>query len=332
MRRTRPESPLSPGSVRPRYLLASTVLVLLLASAFVTGCDNTIEPFSEKGAFSVYGVLFTSEDRQFIRVKPLSVPITKVDSSLSATVTLENVMSGTSVELRDSVVTFEDAEAKVITHNFWTDLEITPKTKYRLTVEGEDGESVEAAATTPTSAGAKVTPQQGSCSAQYSVLFEDVEDTRRVRASWEAKIDGMPAQFRRGEWAFFPLPSVFTNNEGEVTVTFRPKSALTRLLSQGPSTIPSPPPLPDSLDDACWSPNVCAILSTSTLRIRFTYLGPEWFGNVPEDSLSFDPLRSRDVTGGLGFFGGARRDRITAKIDTSAFVWDPEFFCNRPPP
>lgn len=331
--RNDPDSAPAPGSANTSSEVPSTWLVLCLAVLLVAGCDDTIEPFSEKGAYSIYGVLFSSKDVQLVRVKPLTVPITKVDShALDATVTLENLTAGTSTLLRDSIITFQDAEAAVVTHNFLTDVKITPETRYRITVEGEAGEFVEATTVTPTSTDARITPQQGSCSDRYTVTFEGVEDKRRVRASWEAKIDGMPSQFRRGEWAFFSLPSVFTTPEGEVAVTFQPEEEVVSLLSGGPTTIPSPPPLPDTLDEACWSPNPCAILGSSTLRVRYNYLGPEWYGSVPEDSLSYDPLKSHDVAGGLGFFGSARRDRITARVDTSPFVWDPEFFCNRPPP
>lgn len=83
-------------------------LALACAILLVRGCDNTIEPFSEKGTYSIYGVLwaesrdgqFAARDRQFVRIKPLPVPVTKVDSSsLEARVGLENQTKGESVEM-----------------------------------------------------------------------------------------------------------------------------------------------------------------------------------------------------------------------------------------
>lgn len=305
---------------------------ILLALLLCTGCDNTIEPYSEKGAYAIHGVLFPGRETQFIRAKPLTIPITKVDSStMDATVTLENVTKGTTTVLHDSIIAYEDAQNAVVTHNFWTDLSVTPKTKYRITVEGPAGGPTRGTTVTPTSTDATITPRHGACDAEYTVVFEDVDDFRRIEASWEVQLEGMPALFRRGKWAFFWLYNTYRNREGQITVTFQPQDTI-QTLSQELTSIPSPPPIPDSLSEECWSPNPCAILNTNTIRVRYTYLGPEWYGNVPEDSLRYNPLQSHDVTKGLGFFGSARRDRVLATIDTSAYVWDPTFFCQREPP
>lgn len=309
-------------------ITASILLGLLLW----TGCDNTIEPYSEQGAYSIHGVLFPERETQFIRVKPLTTPISKVDSStVDATVTLENVTKGTTTVLEDSIIAYEDAENAVVTHNFWTEFPITPKTKYRITVEGPAGGPTRGTTVTPTSTDATVTPRHGACDAEYTVLFEDVDDFRRIEASWEVLLEGMPALFRRGKWSFFWLHNTYRNRDGKIAVTFAPQDTLVSLY-QNLTSIRPPPPLPDSLSKECWSPNPCAVLSSNELRVRYTYLGPEWYGNVPEDSLRYDPLQSHDVSGGLGFFGSARRDRVLATIDTSDFVWDPTFFCQREPP
>lgn len=331
MRRTRPD-PLPPRwSIPASDDVISAWLAAALAFLLVAGCENTIEPYAEKGAYSVHGVLFPSRDVQLVRVKPLSTPVTKVDSgTVNATVTLENVTEGLSEVLRDSIIPFEDAETEVITHNFWTDTPVPPETKYRLSVEGPHG-SVQATTVTPTGTDAEITPKEGDCYDRYTVIFEDVEDRRRVQASWEVKLEGMPAQFSRGKWAFFTLNNPYVTEEGEVAVSFRPADTLGKL-SRELYSIPSPPPLPDSLNKDCWSSNLCAILGSNKLRVRYTYLGPAWYGDVPEDSLTYDPLQSRDVSGGLGFFGAARRDRIFATLDTSPFFWAPGFFCNQPPP
>ncbi|MFB6099562.1 MAG: hypothetical protein ABEK84_10715, partial [Salinibacter sp.] len=101
----------------PVYPLLSLCLLVF------GGCDNTIAPFSEKGTYTVRGYLGVNRTHQFVRVKPLTIPLTKTDSTpLDATVTLENVTGDTSVVLRDSIVAFEDAQTKIFTHNFWTDL------------------------------------------------------------------------------------------------------------------------------------------------------------------------------------------------------------------
>ncbi|MFB6097524.1 MAG: hypothetical protein ABEK84_00100 [Salinibacter sp.] len=319
----------SPESARDglRYLWPT----LLLAVVLLGGCDNSIAPFSEKGTYSVYGVLFPSRGVQLVRVKPVPTPVTKVDSNVEATVTLTNLDSGTSEVLRDSIVTYKDAQSRIVTHNFWTDTPVPPRTKYRLRVDGPHG-TVQATAVTPTGKAAEITSKTGGCYEEYTVVFENVDDLRRVyRAFWEVHLTEMPSQFSRGDWAFFELKRFHTTEQGDIAASFRPAQTLQRL-ARKKEFIPSAPSLPDSVSEECWRPSICAILGSSKLRVRYTYLGEQWYGSVPKDSLTYDPLQSRDVKGGLGFFGGARRDRSFTNIDTSDFLWWPSQFCNRPPP
>lgn len=73
------------------------------------------------------------------------------------------------------------------------------------------------------------------------------------------------------------------------------------------------------------------MLDSDEIRVRYLYLGPDWHGNVPEDSLTYDPLESNDVQNGLGFFGSVRRDRESTTVDTSSFIWTGGPGCGAPP-
>ncbi len=61
-----------PSYARPLLCAVAAALCLL-----AVGCDNTIDPFSEDGSFSVYGYLSTTSDRQVVRVKDLRAPFTR---------------------------------------------------------------------------------------------------------------------------------------------------------------------------------------------------------------------------------------------------------------
>lgn len=311
--------------------ILTTFCHVLLGACFVMvgGCDNTIEPFSEKGAYAVHGYVNVTSDRQFVRVKPLSVPITKVDSaSLDATVTLENRESGTTVTLRDSTFAFEDANARVYTHSYWTDLPITPSTKYRLSVEGPHG-SVQATAVTPTGTRPKVTPPKGGCREEITVVLREMGSRRQ---HYQSRVGVKPPDTA---WVYYrqhdsPLIGydfgLFKTEEGWLAFTFIPENLVRGLPNL------DLPELPPDKDPRCWEVNVCAGLKTTLMQIWYFYLGPDWYGDIPEDSLTYDPLESYDVTGGLGFFGGVIQDWVPFRVtQVPKFYFTGARGCQRPP-
>lgn len=302
-----------------RYALGRTpaCAFLLIGVCLLCGCDNTIEPFAEKGSYSVYGYLSPSRDLQFIRVKPLTTPVPKLPSrKLDATVMLENVTQGTSVVLQDSIIPYRDAESEVMTHNYLTDTPITLETKYRLTVEGPAGERVEATTITPTRKDADPNPDEGDCLTTFTVHFKGVSDQRRIRAKAEVKY---VEEDRKDPWLEYPL-DVFTKPDGRVVVTFEPN-----ILISG--DVPSPG-LPPGYSPFCWIDPPCLSLDSDKIRVQYAYLGPEWYGDIPDDSLTYDPLSSYDVSNGLGFFGSLRRDQTFVRVDTSSFIRSSSPFCN----
>lgn len=321
--------------MRPLRPISFAWLSLLLTGILlVSGCDNTLEPFAEKGAYSVQGYLNIYSTKQFIRVKPLTVPITKVDSNtLAATVTLENLTEGTSEVLSDSVVTYTDAQSTAITHNYWTDTPIPPRTKYRLTVDGPAG-TVQSTTVTPTGTRPDVIPRKAGCRDEVTVVFKEMKSRRRHRARVEVKPPDVP---------WFPILQhdsprrgynfgLYNTDEGWLAMTFVPENLVWKAISDSRSNT-EVPDLPPDKDPNCWDVNICSVLRTNMLKIWFLYLGPEWYGDIPKDSLTYDPLESYDVTGGLGFFGAVAHDWVPFFAKTS-----PRFFytggrrCAQPPP
>lgn len=310
-----------PNSRVPPFALLALLLPLLLA---VGGCDNTIDPYGEKGTYGVHGYMNVAGGDQFIRVKSLPVPLGKVDSnSVDADVTVENLESGTTTRLQDSVFAFEDANTRVLAHNFWTDKKFEPKTKYRLTVDGSEG-TVHATAVTPVDTRPLVDPRKGGCGENVKVVFRDMTSQERLRVRLQIMLEEAPGPL----WVTFPQENFGRTEEGWLTTSFRTSS----LISASGARYLDLPSLPRNKDPACWRVSRCAALESNRVRIRFLYLGPEWFGDVPEDSVLYDPLQSRGVTNGLGFFGAAFQDIEIFQVEPNRFIYTGGEDCNQDPP
>lgn len=311
------------GWITPIWLPLLTVTAFLLV-----GCDNTLEPFAEKGAYSVYGYLGVNRTDQLVRVKPLPTPITQVGSRpLDATVTLENLDSDTSVTLQDSISVFQDANARIFTHNFWTDLPVTTRTKYRLTVDGPEG-SVQATTVTPIDTEPEVIPQTGGCREEITVEFRDMGSRRRHRA-W---VGVKPPDTNRVYYYQYDSAvrgydfGLYNTEEGWLALTFIPEN-----LVEGLPNLDLPE-LPPDRDPRCWEVNYCAGLKTTQMQVWYEYLGPTWYGDIPEDSLTYDPLKSHDVANGLGFFGSLKRDWVPFNVtQVPKFYFTGARGCQRPP-
>lgn len=277
------------------------------------GCENSIEPFSGKGRYAIYGYVSPSSDLQSIRVKPLPIPITKIDSnSLDATVTLANLTDGTSEVLKDSIVTFEDEGSTVLTHNFWTDTPVLPGTKYRVSIEGPDGSVTRATATTPERREGEVSPKHGTCLDNFTVDFRHIDARRLWRTVLEVKY--------REEWHEITMEEIGETEEGTLALTFNPERVLKGLIPFQQ--------LPEGRNSRCWYAPRCSELESDTIAVRFTYLGPDWYGDIPEDSVRYDPLRSYFVTNGLGFFGALGRAQTSVSVDTTEILPINDRFCS----
>lgn len=310
-------------SLPARSLLLTAAAALCL---LVLGCDNTIDPFSEDGSFSLYGYLSTTSDRQVVRVKDLRSPFTReATRTLDATVTLENLTTGTAITLTDSVRDFDD----VFAHNFWTDLSVTPNTSYRLTVERSDGTTTRAETTTPSVISPEAHPASGHCLQQFTVIFPGVRQLQRIRPSIgflpkgeePNDDDGNPLDDDRDTgdrnddaglvWVQNGERSVqtFGGTSADVRVTFIPETVLA-------AKIPSVdnPLTRFEYEPRCWE------LAERRIYVAYTHLGPTWFGNTPDSLVVFDPTETRFVENGLGFFGALRRDTASVLVDTSGVI------------
>lgn len=259
----------------------ATAAVVILA-----GCNTTLEPFDdETGQFSIYGALTLSKEQHFIRVKDLNEPVVQGSTRvLDATVTLENLETGTKETLADSIVTFDG----IATHNFRSEQEIQPKATYRLTVERPDERASQATATMPPRTKVEVEPIKTdtvSCTQGIRFNFRNVSDARlltmTIAVYWE----------KRWRWVEINASSQFGILPWRIVEEVVPQHIL------------------DTLPDSSY---YCTLLDDNKLRMPYTHFGPDW----PADSVLADPTEST-VENGLGVFGGIHQDTLVRTIDTS---------------
>lgn len=124
-------------------LLRQFLLVLTGVFALaVSSCDYNFEPLQENDRFfySMYGVLNTSDDRQWIRVTPIRESLFLDDAQIDARVTLTKNSTGQTVELRDSLFEFYATVDDIVNvRNFYTDLPIEFGEEYTIRAERSDG-------------------------------------------------------------------------------------------------------------------------------------------------------------------------------------------------
>lgn len=257
---------------------ACWLLLVALGAGVLGGCDTSLTPFAEDtGLYSVYGFLSASGPN-FIRVKDLNTPPTSDSTrTLDATVRLENLRTGTTETLVDSVVAFDGA----YTHNFRMTQPVVPGATYRLTVSRADGRRAEATATMPRRTTIAVDPPVADtldCMGQVLLDFQNVRTQSTVTLSVGLTWSGARrwVDVGRVDRTVGLIPSRLVEDAV-------PGYALRELSPE----------------------EYCGVLGTQELRFAYTHYGPDW----PADSVLADPTASR-IENGLGVFGGFRRDTL----------------------
>lgn len=274
-----------------QYERSRTVFLLaLLAGLFLlAGCENTIEPFEKNaGLFSIHGLLTLHCEEHFIRVKDLNEPLIG-DSTrvIDATVTLKNLATGQTETLADSVVTFQG----LYTHNFRSEQDIQPATRYRVRVERPDGRAAQVTAMMPPRTAIDVAPDGPvNCTEGIRLHFQNIQDLRLLHVSvgfvWRNHLN----------WVDLSDPTV--GSEGTPVYSFAPAGILASVF-------------PDRLRQSLGfdREKYCNQLNDDHFRVAYTRLGPDW----PADSVLANPLES-SVKNGLGVFGGLERDTLRKPV------------------
>ncbi len=106
----------------------------------VTSCELTFEPLRQNNQyyFSMNGYLDAEVDTQWVRIMPVRDTLFFEPKPIDATVTLEEVGSGQSVTMNDSLFSYVQG---TYAYNFWTTMEIQPEHTYRITATDSDGKA-----------------------------------------------------------------------------------------------------------------------------------------------------------------------------------------------
>lgn len=133
-------------SLQPYHLRAAGLWILALLA--LSSCDSSFEPIQENDRYiySIYGYLDAAADTQWVRVMPVHEKLFAGPEPIDATVTLEDLESGESQVMNDSLFQYA---ANTYAWNFWTLMELEPTGTYRLTAERSDGVTSHVTVTLP---------------------------------------------------------------------------------------------------------------------------------------------------------------------------------------
>lgn len=130
-------------------ILFAFVLSLFPCLFLLTSCDQTFQPIQDnsEAPFSLFGYLDASADTQWVRVTPIRGQIDLSANAPDINVILEDLETGHSESLIDSLFLFGDGFHIL---NAWntTDM-LKPNGSYRITAERPDGASSRATITMP---------------------------------------------------------------------------------------------------------------------------------------------------------------------------------------
>lgn len=288
------------------FLFTLLTLIIMVAA----GCeDRNISPFEESsGAYSIYGALEINKTPNYIRVKNLKIPfLSDSAKTMDAKVLFEDLQEGTRTELRDTVVNFSGN----YTHNFIVNQQLEHQKKYKLTVEGPEGETVTSTATTPSITEVELSVGETSISEEDEVpcrepltfTYKHVPEPEYVRMDIGFKHNGRYHWSEVGKVAQLE----HADDADEMVLTLSPRQLLVEVFP--PSGIDNP-----GIDPRILSPTVnCNELDSKEVRVEYNHFGPEW-DRVKGEIGPTNPTKSPDVDGGLGFLGAYRKGAFTFNI------------------
>lgn len=125
--------------------ISSNLLLFLCGLFMITGCEDSFQPLKENTLynFNISGYLDAAADTQWIRVGTIRESIDEPPDPTGINVTLENLQTGESVIMKDSVFTSQNVL------NYWTTMDIKSEETYRITAEDPNGKSSDVTLTTP---------------------------------------------------------------------------------------------------------------------------------------------------------------------------------------
>ncbi len=274
-------------------------LLFAISQVVLPGCDNTLEPLDEnKGQYSIYGGLNVAKDVNYIRVKNLNVPVGQDSAdNFEGIVTLENLNTGATETLENRTVYFDS----VATHNFRATMDITTNTKYRVSVEGPNGNTVTKDAQTPAKTQYSISTNLDTtvfvpkiddfCIADYTVTFSPV-------LPGEAIVADIGFEYTGDEIWLEDKLIVAPEGATSTRLVISPQDVIDEALD--PDGDPFNPPGKDICEKK---------LTSLVFTVRFQHLGQNFVDRSTSDTL--------DIPFGTGQLVGIYQDMFSFRIDTT---------------
>lgn len=213
----------NPGLFKLKKLLYTGTLFTFTFCllTLLSSCNETFEPFTEndEAAFSIFGFLDASADTQWVRITPLRDQISQPTFKPEMTVTLQNLESGETFAMNDSLVLFPDGFHIL---NAWTPINIEPNQTYILKAEQPDGKQSRVTVSTPEDFPEPQLVYLDGAECDALLIIKDIERLADVIYRWYVQVNTPGIVYRR----FLSVPfrsriQQVSSSEHRVRVDFR---------------------------------------------------------------------------------------------------------------
>lgn len=184
---------------------------LLLAACFIlilSSCDDSFQPLkkNDKYFFSIFGFLDVSADTQWVRVGTVRESIDAPPAPDGIQVILEDLQSGETIVMKDSVFSSRNVL------NYWTTMNIKQEQTYSITVQGSEGKTSQVMVTTPTELPTIfITINDASPVGANIYIDQDIEHIADVQSVWYVTLKSGTEYHRR--IYRFPLRNTLEHSE-----------------------------------------------------------------------------------------------------------------------
>lgn len=261
------------------------------------GCNQSFQPIkkTDQFHFSIYGYLDAAADTQWVRVSPPRDQLVMPPVLPDMKVTLEDVNSGSTVVMNDSLFQLPGGINFV---NAWTTMDIKPGHRYRLEAKSPDKTSSSAEVTIPPDFPTPLMQRETHLFGEpdtYAVIVEGADHLADVRAVWYVKF--VYPGFQETRKFVFPYRANETINfDGAFRVVLEPAKEKEQILSQAM--------LPDNAE-----------MQVLHRQVFVAIAGPEWIDGISSlDDIEYSlPGKYSDIKNGLGYLVGVNSKWIPYK-------------------
>ena len=277
-----------------------TLLLLSLATVALglTGCEDDVDPtLGTDQAFTFYGYLDPTADRQALRVIPITATIDDGQVVTGASLTTTDLGTGAVVTWRDSVVTFGNGEQGTV---FVADYSPAPGSTVQVKAVAADGREATATVEVPPVAPAELeAPSVANGQAVYPVVVRGVP--RVISGRLRVFVTGLPSAPNEVTPLTIPIENLSIQRSGSDWRLVVPFLRATR----------------DYLERT-------ALLGAGLKLVEVEFApfvtNEEWDTRGLDDEALVEPGTFSNVTGGFGFIGAGYRApvRWVPSISTQA--------------